>query len=140
MPPDLGTTNLWLTVIAIASIVQLLLVIVGGIAAYRIYRQSVRQLVEFQQQELGPMMRRLSVVLDDASDVLGRVKSADDGVRRALDRTSATVQRVAWAAGSRERRRPTSRGSYRMALPLPARRFCRPSAPLRWSGPPRERE
>lgn len=101
MPPDLGTTNLWLTVIAIASIVQLLLVIVGGIAAYRIYRQSVRQIVEFQQQELGPMMRRLSVVLDDASDVLERVKSADDGVRRALDRTSATVQRVAWAAGSR---------------------------------------
>jgi hypothetical protein len=40
-------------------------------------------------------------VLDDASDVLDRVKAADDGVRRALDRTSATVQRVASAAGSR---------------------------------------
>ena len=101
MPTDLGTTNLWLTVIAIASIVQLLLLIVGGVAMFRIYRQTTRRVEEFQQQELAPMMRRLSVVMDDASDVLGRVKSADDGVRRALDRTSATVQRVAWAAGSR---------------------------------------
>jgi hypothetical protein len=101
MPADLGTTNLWLSVMAIASIAQLLLLIIGGVAAYRLYQQTIRQVEAFQHQELAPVMRRLTVVLEDASDVLGRVKTADDGVRHALDRTSATVQRAARVAGSR---------------------------------------
>lgn len=100
-PNDLGTTNLWLSVIAAASIAQLLLMLIVSIAAYRLYRQTTRQVETFHHQQLDPAMRRLTAVLDEASEVLDRVKAADDGVRRALDLTSATVQRVAAVASSR---------------------------------------
>jgi hypothetical protein len=100
-PLDSGTTNIWLTVIAVASIAQLLLLLIISIAVYRFYRQTARQIEVFHQQQLDPAIRRLQAVLDEASDVLERVKAADDDVRHVLDRTSATVQRVASVAGSR---------------------------------------
>lgn len=97
---DLGTTNFWLTLIAIASFGQLTLLLVGGVVAYRAWRGMSARLDGVQRQ-LDPVLGRVNAVLDEARDVLDRVKRADDGVRRALDRTGATVQRVAWVARSR---------------------------------------
>jgi hypothetical protein len=100
-PPDLGTTNFWLTLIAVASFGQLALLIVGGVVAYRSWRGMSERLDDFQRRQLAPAMGRLNAVLDDARDVLDRARRADDGVRRALDRTGAAVERAGWAARSR---------------------------------------
>jgi hypothetical protein len=95
------TTNLWLAVIAVVSVFQLVLLLIVSVAAYRLYRRTTQQIETFHQLQVDPAIRRLNAVLDDAGDVLDRVKAADDGVRRAIDRTNATVQRVASVAGSR---------------------------------------
>jgi hypothetical protein len=100
-PPDLGTTNFWLMLIAVASLGQLALLIVGGVVAYRSWRGMSQRLDDFQRRQLDPVIGRLNAVLDDARDALDRARRADDGVRRVLDRTGATVQRAAWAARSR---------------------------------------
>jgi hypothetical protein len=100
-PADLGTTNFWLTLIAVASLGQLALLTVGGVVVYRAWRGMSERLDDFQRRQLDPVIGRLNAVLDDARDALDRARRADDGVRRVLDRTGATVQRAAWAARSR---------------------------------------
>lgn len=98
---DLGTTNFWLTLIAIASLGQFVLLIGMGLVAYRAWRTMSQRLDDFQRLQLDPVMGRVNAVLDDAREVIDRVRRADDGVRRALDRTGAAVQWAAWAARSR---------------------------------------
>ena len=100
-PAQLETTNLWLTVIAIASIVQMLLFAIAGAVIYLAYRRATRQIEAFQRLHLQPVVEKLNTVLDETREVLDRVKTADDTVRRVIDRTADTVQRVAWAARSR---------------------------------------
>lgn len=95
MTPTLETTNVWLTVIALVSIVQLVLFVIAGVVAYRVYRNTTRQIETFQRVHLEPLVGKIDTVLDETREVLDRVKTADDTVRRVIDRTGDTVQRVA---------------------------------------------
>jgi hypothetical protein len=99
--PLLDTTNFWLAVIAMIGLVQLQLLAIAGVVLYGAYRDLTGRIEAFQQQQLQPLTARINAVLDDARDVLDRVKAADDGMRRALDRTGSTVRHVAGLARSR---------------------------------------
>src|SRR5688572_17102858 len=93
--PTLETTNLWLTVIALVSIGQLMLFVIAGVIAYRVYRNTTRQIETFHRLQLEPVVGKINTVLDETREVLDRVRTADDTVRRVIDRTGDTVQKVA---------------------------------------------
>lgn len=100
MNPDLGVTNTWLAVIAVTSLVQLAGVIVAAVFGYRLYLR-VQSTLERFEREASPLLARARTTLDEASDVLQRLRRADDEVRHALGSAKTGVSTVVSVAGRR---------------------------------------
>jgi hypothetical protein len=105
MPIDLETTNTWLAVIAVAIVVQTLVVIAGAIAAWQAVRRSADAVQRLEERHLVPLSARVQEVstrvhevADDVQDVMSRVRRADDAVRTQLARLDG-VASVANVAG-----------------------------------------
>ena len=88
---DLGTTNIWLAVIAISSVVQLLIVIGVLVGAMRFYRRMEQTIEQISSQHIAPVSARAHEVIDEIEDVLARVRTFDDDVRRTLSRVGDGV-------------------------------------------------
>jgi uncharacterized protein YoxC len=104
MPSSLDTTNTWLAVIAVAVVVQTVLLIAGAIVGWRALRSTAETLERLEERHLTPLSARVhevsarvQVVADDVQEVMGRVRRADDAVRAQLSRFDgvATAANVA---------------------------------------------
>ncbi len=98
---DPAGITVWLAVIAIASVLQVLILIAVSVAAFVAYRRAGQALLLMQRQTLNPVVHRVNVVLDDLHDVAGRVQAIDEQVRESMSRTAGTVGEAASAVGSR---------------------------------------
>lgn len=83
---DLGTTNTWLALIALASMIQTLVVVGLLVGAYRFYRRTEDRIDRIQREHVAPVAARAHAVLDKVEDVMDRLRSIDDRVERALAR------------------------------------------------------
>jgi hypothetical protein len=90
-PADLGTTNVWLAVIAISSVVQLLIVIAMLVGAWRFYRRIETTVDRITREHIAPVSARAHQVIDDVEDVMARVRSLDDGMRKTWSRVGDGV-------------------------------------------------
>jgi hypothetical protein len=96
---DLGTTNAWLAVIAIASLVQSLVIIGLVVAVFRLVRRTESAVEEVKREYLEPITTRTNKVIGEVEDALARFRSMDDRVsprtpchRRRGRRSAAAVQ------------------------------------------------
>jgi hypothetical protein len=88
---DLGTTNLWLALIAISSVAQLLMVLGVCIAAIRFSRRIERAVERIKKDHIAPVSDRAHKVIDEVEDVMARVRTIDNDVRRTLSRVGDGV-------------------------------------------------
>ena len=95
---DLATTNAWLAVIAIASVVQSLVVIGLVVAVFRLVRRTESAVDEVKREYLEPIATRTNKVIGEVEDALARFRSMDDRVSGAIDRTSEGLSAVAGVA------------------------------------------
>ena len=98
---DLATTNAWLAVIAIASVVQSLVVIGLVVAVFRLVRRTESAVDEVKREYLEPIATRTNKVIGEVEDALARFRSMDDRVSGAMDRTSEGLSAVAGVAKRR---------------------------------------
>ena len=98
---DLATTNAWLAVIAIASVVQSLVVIGLVVAVFRLVRMTESAVDEVKREYLEPIATRTNKVIGEVEDALARFRSMDDRVSGAIDRTSEGLSAVAGVAKRR---------------------------------------
>jgi CRP-like cAMP-binding protein len=84
------TTNVILVVLAVASVMQTALLIAGGLAAVRAYREVTR-LVE---DTVAPSLRRLEGVLTNLEHTSAVVRTRTDDVSRALDSARQTASHL----------------------------------------------
>lgn len=84
---QLETTNVILSVLAAASVVQTLFVIGIGIGALRAYRATTDTL----DAKLTPVLLRLEGVLTNLEHTSALVRTRTDDVSRALDRVQNTA-------------------------------------------------
>jgi esterase/lipase len=130
---ELGTTNLFLGILAAVSVIELIGLAVGGLFAYRLYARATELLQGMEERQVAPAMARVNAILDDVKGVTSKVQEETDKVDQAIrgtlgrvdetaDRVRATVQaranralgfvhgiRVAietFLSGRSERRRP----------------------------------
>jgi hypothetical protein len=94
MNPDLGTTNTWLAILAVASLGQFLLLVVTGIVVFRTYRRTASAIENFEQRHLVPITGRVTMLIDDLQDVTARARRVDDVVRNKLDGVESVMQRA----------------------------------------------
>ena len=105
MTSGLGTTNILLGIMAVASILEALVIVFGGIAAFIVFRKMLalvdRSLVlaeGIEVRQFAPAMSRVNAILDDVHDVTARVKHeterADQAIHSTIDRIDDTAARV----------------------------------------------
>ena len=98
---DLSTTNTWLAVIAIASLVQSLVIIGLVVAMFRMFRKAETSINELKRDVVEPMTARANKVIDEVEDALARFRSMDERVNGAIDRTTEGLSAVATVARRR---------------------------------------
>lgn len=92
MPADLGTTNLWLAIIAIANAILLLSMAAAAFVVMRLAKKATA-VVDKVEQQAAPVIARANAlvidaqhVVDDAKHMVAKVKHANDTVRQSARR------------------------------------------------------
>lgn len=95
---DLGTTNTWLAIMAIVSILEALLLIGIGVGAFLAYRRVMQLVTDLEVQQIRPVREKIDAILADVKTVTTRVSEQTERVNHAIsgtiDRVDETADRV----------------------------------------------
>jgi hypothetical protein len=95
---NLATTNLLLGIMAAVSVLEGLLIIGIGVAAWKAYRAVMDLVTGLEQRHVVPAMTRVTAILEDVKAVSTTVRAETDRVDHAIhntmDRVDDTVHRV----------------------------------------------
>jgi hypothetical protein len=98
MEANLGTTNLFLGIMAVVSVLEALVVIGIGVGGYLAYRRVMELVNGLEQRQVAPAMARVNAILDDAKAVTAKLKEETERVEHAIhttmDRVDDTADRV----------------------------------------------
>ena len=98
MGVDLGTTNLFLGIMAVVSVLQGLLLIALGIGAFMIYRRTMQLVSDLEVRQIAPLREKVEGILVDVKAVTASVSQQTERVNHAIsgtmDRVDETAHRV----------------------------------------------
>ena len=89
-----STIPLWLSLIAVASLLQVTMLVVAVIVVGRHARKMQALATEFRREQITPLVARVNHAIDDLQDFVERVRSYDDDIRRAVNRAGDRVNQV----------------------------------------------
>jgi hypothetical protein len=95
MTVDLSTTNLLLGIMAVASVLEALVVVGVGVAGFVAYRRVSTVLEELENRQVAPTMARVNSILDDVKDVTTKVKEETNRVDQAIHTTIGRIDDTA---------------------------------------------
>jgi pyrimidine operon attenuation protein/uracil phosphoribosyltransferase len=95
---NLGTTNIFLGIMAAVSLLEALVIVGIGVGAYLLYKRVMELVNGLEQRQVAPAMARVNAILDDVKVVSTRVKEeterVDQAIRTTMDRVDDTADRV----------------------------------------------
>jgi hypothetical protein len=98
MNVDLGTTNMFLGIMAVVSVLQALLLIGVGVGAFMMYRRAMQLVNELETRQIAPLREKVDGILVDVKAVTARVSHQTERVNHAIsgtmDRVDETAHRV----------------------------------------------
>jgi hypothetical protein len=112
MSGNLAVTNLLLGIMAAVSVLEALVVVGIGLAAFAIYRRVVALVAGLEARHVAPAMGRVNAILDDVKHMSAQVREetdrVDHAIRSTIDRVDHTAERVRsnfrskanWAVGA----------------------------------------
>lgn len=74
MAVDLSTTNVFLGILAVVSLVQLVAVMAICVGLYLVSRRVLQLIHTVEEKQLAPAAARVNAVLDDVKDITSHVK------------------------------------------------------------------
>jgi hypothetical protein len=95
MEGNLGTTNIFLGIMAVVSVLEALVVIGIGVGAYFAYRRVMELVNGLEERQVAPAMARVNAILDDAKAVSAKVKDEAERVDQAIRSTKVRVDDTA---------------------------------------------
>jgi hypothetical protein len=93
MVTDLGTTNVWLAVMAFAAVLQTAMMFVVALVALRLLRRMEDSFARIEYA-IEPVASRVSAVLDDIHGLSEAGRRADQSVRATVNQISSRVHRA----------------------------------------------
>ena len=96
MPSNLDTTNMWLAIMAIVSLLEALLLVGIGIGAFLAYRRMMQLVTDLEARQIAPVREKVDAILGDVKAVTARVSQQTERVNHAI---SDTMERVDDTAG-----------------------------------------
>lgn len=91
MPGSLDTTNTWLFVIAMVSVLQGLVIVGLGIAGWKIYRLATTTTQEIDEKRIKPIAAKVDSVVDRVHQITERVHKRAERVEAVIDDTVGRV-------------------------------------------------
>jgi hypothetical protein len=88
---DLGTTNMWLAIMAIVSLLEALVLIGMGIAGFLVYRRVMQLVNDLEVRQVAPLREKVDAILVDVKAVTASVNQQTTRVNHAI---SGTMERV----------------------------------------------
>jgi len=120
MESQLGTTNLFLGIMAAVSVLQALVLMGVGIAGYMAYRQVTTLMETLEERHVAPAMGRVNAILDDVRVVSMKVKDeterVDHAIHTTIDRVDDAVDRVRWSVRAKTSRLVGALRGARLAI------------------------
>ena len=90
-PVDLGTTNTFLAIIAVAAALQVLMFIGIGVGGFLMYRRVLQLVNDLEARQIAPLREKVDAILLDVKAVTSRVSQETERVSHAV---SGTMERV----------------------------------------------
>lgn len=105
MDGNLGTTNLLLGIMAAVSVIEALLIVAGGIFAYRIYANAMRTIRDLETRHIAPLAAKVEMTMGKVDGILVDVKAitarigdrterVDTALRHTIERVDETADRM----------------------------------------------
>ncbi len=98
---DLTTTNVWLAILAIVSLIEFVMLCVAGFLGYRMYQRAMQTLESVERVHIAPLRARVDGILDEVQAMTHKVRNAQESVSDAFRHVAGTGTAVAWAVKSR---------------------------------------
>jgi hypothetical protein len=98
MQGNLDTTNTFLGIMAVVSVLQVLILIGVGVGGYLVYRRVMELVNGLEQRQIAPAIARVNAILDNLKVASEKVKDeaerVDHAIRATMDRVDYTADRV----------------------------------------------
>ena len=88
---DLGTTNTFLAIIAVAAALQVLMFIGIGVGGFLMYRRVMQVVADLEARQIAPLRENVDGILLDVKAITARVSQQTERVSHAV---SGTMERV----------------------------------------------
>jgi len=96
---ELGTTNTWLAIIAIASALQVLMFIGIGVGGFLAYRRVMQLVNDLEARQIAPLRQKVDAILLDVKGITSKVHQQTERVSHAVSGTMEKVDHTAHAVG-----------------------------------------
>ncbi|CAN5698294.1 hypothetical protein BH18ACI5_BH18ACI5_11800 [soil metagenome] len=91
MGVDLSTTNMFLGVMAVVSVLEALLLVGLGVGGFLMYRRVMQLVSDLETRQIAPLREKVDGILVDVKAVTARVSQQTERVNHAI---SGTMERV----------------------------------------------
>jgi hypothetical protein len=98
---DLTTTNIWLGILAIVSLIQFAMICAAGVLGYRLYQKAMTTIETVERVHIAPLHARVDGLLNDVQHITDKVKYTQDAVSDTFRQVAGTGNAVAWALRAR---------------------------------------
>ena len=98
---SLTTTNVWLGILAVVSLLEFLMIVAAGLFAYQMYKRVMTTIETVERVHIAPLRARVDGILDEVQAVTDKVKHAQESVGDALRQVVGTGSMVAGAVRSK---------------------------------------
>jgi len=92
---NLATTNVWLAILAIVSLLEFLMICAAGLFAYKAYRQVMSIVENVERTHVAPIRARVDAMLDEVQMMIDRLRHAQASVGEALRHVTGAGTAVA---------------------------------------------
>lgn len=92
---SLTTTNIWLAILAVVSLLEFMMICAAGLFAYKMYRQAMTTIETVERVHIAPLRARADALLDEVHRMVDKVKHAQESVGDALSHVAGTGSVVA---------------------------------------------
>jgi hypothetical protein len=97
-PQNLDTTNMWLGIMAVVSVLEALLLIGLGIGGFIVYRRVMALVNDLETRQVAPLREKVDGILVDVKTITARVSQqterVDHAISGTMDRVDETAERM----------------------------------------------
>ena len=92
---DLGTTNTFLGIMAVVSVLEALLLIAVGVGGFMAYRRVMQLVADLEARQVAPIREKVDGILTDVRAVTASVSQQTERVQHAITGTMDKVDETA---------------------------------------------